>query len=264
MDALLPWKRVRSALFQYAREHDIESCRVPEVLGTLSRILDLCGDYSKNRRNLYRLGIVLLQECPHILAPACPDYTNARGRFTYKGLGDGLPMLVKRHAMFLHKVCAVVPKLRVTFLIADHEACVKPLCEIMGVTTQEFKARVGRSIAKAKMYVAPYQWLVCGFTEMIPGFSQQESRLVSQLMQDPRLQRRFASETLARISFYQKVGYTDPQQWRLRTYHNAAQYLVLGRFAASHNLMVCNHHTASLGWFTKAGNAYLDNPIKIY
>lgn len=264
MEPLLAWKRVRSALFHFARERSIDPSRVEAVMQILPPLIGMCGSFSASRRLAYRIGMTLVQDQPQARVLCCPDYTNKNGRFTYKGLGDGVPMLVKLHGRFMRQVCAIIPNLQVTFLIADHDASSAPLCRIMGVTKKEFQTRVEHSIAAARSFVARRGWDVRGFTDEIPDFYDREACLVRSFKADKRLRKRFASETAARADFYHKVGYRDPAQWRERTYHNAAQYMLVGEYLTRHNLLACNHHTASLSWFMRTRTAFLDNPIRIY
>lgn len=259
----LPWKRVRRALFNYAKVHGIPLHRLDSVSDVLPLILGLCGSYSQSRHVAYRIGIALLRDSPHILVTTCPDYSHHQGKFTYRGLGDGVPMLVERRVAFLKEVAQLVPNLRATFLIADHEADIPPLCEVIGVTRDEFMARVDRSIIAARDAVARDGWQVAAFTKMIPDFSLQVDTLTQKLLQDGRLKARFDSETLARSAFYRRVGY-PPAFWHPRTVGIAAQYVVLGRHTAAQQEIVCNHHTISLGWFITAGNAFLDDGIVIH
>lgn len=260
----IAWKRVRGALFHYVRCHEIDPARVEWVMDVLPPLVQICGSFSHSRRSAYRIGITLLQDQPQARVLCCPDYSNHNGRFTYQGLGDGVPMLVKRHGCFMSQVCAIVPNLQVIFLVADHEANVAPLRRIMGVTKKEFQTRVQHSIAIARSFVAQRGWDVRGFTDEIPDFHKREARLVESLKRDKHLHQRFVSEMMARVGFYQKVGYRDPAQWQERTFHNAAQYLLVGRHLTDNNLLACNHHTASLSWFMRTGTAFLDNPIQIY
>lgn len=264
MTPSVAWKRVRRALLHYTRNFNIDPTRVDLTMNILPTLIGMCGSFSASRRSAYRIGVTLVQDQPQARILCCPDYSNRNSRFTYQGLGDGVPMLVNRHGRFMSRVCAIVPNLQVMFLIADHEANSAPLRRIMGVTKKEFQTRVERSIAAARSSVACHGWDVRGFTDEIPDFHDREAYLVRSLKADERLRRRFASETVARAGFYRKVGYRDPAQWRERTYHNAAQYILVGEHLTRHNLLACNHHTASLSWFMRTGTAFLDNPIRIY
>lgn len=259
----IQWKRVRGALNQYVRQNRVPLRRFNKVMKVLPKLVSLCGHYTQNRRTVTALGIALLQKHPRILAAACPDYSHEDNHYTYKSLGDGVPLLLKFHKDFLVKVCRVVPNLEVEFLIADHEADFAPLCESVGLNRREFRERVDRSVVASTKALQRRGWKVNTFTGGIPGYISRVRALTRRLQSDPRLAERFTSETLSRSPFYRRVGYSI-DVWRKRTIQIAAQYLALGEYCAKDNIIVCNHTTISLAWLQKAGIAFLENPITIH
>lgn len=263
MDPHVPWKRVQRALFLYRRHNRIGVHQFERVMDILPRLAPLCGSYSHGRRTLVRLGVALMQKRPQLWATVCPDYSHRNGHYTYDGLGSGVPLIMRAHRTFLGRVIKIVPELEVKFLIADHEADFPPLYQGIGLTRQEFCARVARSVTAAGASVRRHGWEVQTFTTALPRFRQDVAAVARQLARDPRLQQRFISETAARSTFYRRAKY-PPETWGPRSIQIAAQYLVLGRTCAKRHIVVCNHTTISLGWFIKAGTAFLENPISLF
>lgn len=263
MTPSIDWKRVRGSLFRYIRTKRISKRHFNEVLEILPQVLELCGPYSLGRRNAVRVGIGLLQKKPRLLATVCPDYTNDKGRFTYEGLLDGVPLLVRIHEQFLRKVVKLVPHLDVGFLVADHEADFTPLRQSVHLTREEFLARVTRSIEATSRRLRRRHWSVSTFTDFLPHYREDVDELTLRLEADPELAARLGSETLARSTFFRRVGY-PPEVWHQRSTEIAAQYTILGSHCAARNIIICNHSTISLGWFIRSGVGFLENPVAIH
>ncbi len=257
------WRRVRQGLAQYARQRGINSNRMSSVSHALHEITRLCGEATQSRKALYRLGCALLQDRPHILVPICPDYTNRNGKFTFEGLGSGVPILLQLHMKFLLRVKEWIPRMRVTFLLADQESQVPELCAILKVTPTEFRCCIERSIHAASQFLETSRWKIVRMTQYIPHFSALKIAQAEALSCDEELRAYLDELTQARASFYRRIGY-DPTVWLMRTTQNAAEYLVLGRFAAERRAIVCNHSTANLAWFNRTGTAVLHDPIRVY
>jgi hypothetical protein len=230
---------------------------------TLPQLVGLCGGNTQNRKTVCALGRALLQKHPRLFATACPDYFHKNGRYTYDGLGDGVPLLLKLHRDFLAKVCQLVPNIEVTFLIADHEADFAPLCASVGLDRYEFLKRVERSVVASSQALQRRGWKVSTFTDHVPGYMADVNTLTQQLLSDPFLSGRLTAETFARSRFYRKARY-PLDVWRTRTAQIAAQYLVLAGYCTSRKIIICNHTTISLAWFQRARVAFLENPIKIH
>ncbi len=68
MESKINWRRIEKAVSQQARAIGAES-RVEETVSRLSQIVDICGDFSKNRRMLVRLGKIFLEQNSIIWVP---------------------------------------------------------------------------------------------------------------------------------------------------------------------------------------------------
>lgn len=257
------WRRVRQGLAQYVKQRGIDPKRVSRVAHALHELKRFCGNASHSRKALYHLGCALLEDHPYILVPVCPDYSNLNGRFTFEGLGDGVPLLVKLHARFLKRVKKWLPRVRVIFLIADQEARVHELRAILGVTEAEFRTRTRQSIKAATAFLKGTGWRVVPMSQYVQGFHRLKAERASALLADETLRSHLTALALSRASFYQRIGYPE-DVWFSRTIQNAAEYLVLAEFAKARHAIVCNHTTANLNWYASVGTALLHNPIHVY
>ena len=260
--SMIPWKRVHRGLAQYARTHEIHPTRVEQVMLALQALLKIAGDGSRSRQAMYRLGCALLAPKPHIFVPVCPDYSNKDGKYTYEGMGDGIPLLFNKHRPFVSQVLKIVPEAQVTILIADHEGGLPDFRVAHHVTLEEFRTRVERTRAKVKQ-ASPKTWEVHMFTEVFPGFLTKAWDEAHVLLIDAKMRERLELDTLRRAPLYDKIGY--PREGRLeRTAHVAGQYVCLGHEVRSRGALVCNHTTTSLSWYGPTQVAVLHNPVVIY
>lgn len=255
------WRRVRLGLAQYARHQHLDPKRVSRALHALHQLKPLCGNASHSRKALYHLGCALLENRPHILVPVCPDYSHHHGKFTGQGLGSGVPLLLQLHTQFLRRLKKWIPRMRVTFLLADHEADVPELVAALGITQKEFRARTQCSIKASASFLHRSHWRVVSMRQQIPSFKQRKDQEVDALLADRSLQPHLINLMEARASFYQRIGYHS-DIWFERTVKTSAEYLVLAAYAREKHAIVCSHSTVNLCWYI--GTALLHNPIKVY
>ena len=162
-----PWK-VQKALFQFARSRGIDPKRVPRVLGVLPALIRMSGSFSHSHRVVRDVGkVLLMREVPTIIVPVCPAYSHRKGVYTYQGLGEGIPLLVKAHLPFLQRVQKLLPTSQVRILLADHEASIPELCTAMGISQEEFSRRVARSIIATQRLVRSLGWEVLPMTAFV-------------------------------------------------------------------------------------------------
>ena len=256
------WKRVRRGLVQYARAHGVILGQVDVTIRVLRRIVAMSGSMVVGRRFLYRLGCALLERTPHLFVPVCPDYSHEDGKYTYKDLRNGLPLLYLKHKPFLLELESFLPSLKITILLADHEGDLPELRVALNVSLETFRANVEGS-KYAISSDCPAHWNVTTFSEKFPGFSQHALERANKIFQEHKYLRRFAHDTSVRRELYEKIGYHHSIQFE-RTAHVAAQYLCLGEQVALEHGIICNHMTTSLSWYVDAGVAFVQNPVKIY
>lgn len=256
--------RVRTALFQEAHKRRLPEGRVEECARLLPDLLSLCGQYSHSRRVATRLGQMLLAGPLHVLAPTCPDYTHLFGRYTFKGLGDGVPLLAKRHIVFLESVQKLIPDMHVSLLVANHEADDEALCVATGCTRDEFLRRLQRSLIAVQDLIAEYGWSASFMTDVVKDLISEERLVARELQHNETYAGHIKMENIARQPMYRRIGQFTIEEQRRRTLTTAAQYVVLGRFAERRNMAICNHSTTNLAWYLREGVAVLHNPIQVY
>lgn len=258
----IPWKRVRRGLAQFARQHGHSDAEVAKVMRVLPRVLALCGNASHSRKAAYRIAYALLQPRVPMIVPVCPDYSNEDGKYTYKGMSDGLPLLFLKHKPFVDQLVAILPQAQVTILLGDHEGQAQELRRVLGVTQSEFFSHIAGSLA-AMRSICPAQWNVTSFSQMFPGFFEKTWQRAQELLRDSQMRKSVEWEATLREALYDQIGY--PLETRLeRTAHVVAQYLCLGEEVSRQNGLICNHSTTSLRWYIPTHVAVLHNPVKIY
>jgi len=256
-------KKIKSALRRELKYDRVDL--IDDVMHRLTNITALCGEVTHSIKMQKRMGRLLLRDNPTIIAPACPDYSHMEGKYTFRSLGKGIPLLAQVHCQFLKSIADYLPDARIIIALADHEADDALLCDAVGVSHKTFCAYVAESVAKTNTYVSEFGWTACAMTHYIPTLVDDERRIVDELTGDPHLQRRIDTETLQRGEMYTKISRSlSFADMRARTIKTAAQYIALGTFAAEHNAFVCNHTTTNLSWYLQTPVSVLHNPISVY
>lgn len=264
MEPLLAWKRVRSALFHFARERSIDRKRVNAVMQVLPALIAMCGPFSHSRHVAREIGkVLLLKPKPEILVPLCPAYTYRQGKYTYRGLGEGVPLLAKVHIPFLKQVQTLLIGTHVRLLLADQEALVPELCQAFQIDSGEFLHRVHNSVIATRRLVEPFGWEVDAMTTYLPRLRWEVELIGRGLVKDHRNKSVLRAETLARQRVYDLIGYRRTQHFA-RTVQTAAQYVYLGTVAKFSRSLICNHSTQNLAWYARTDVGFLHNPVRVY
>lgn len=262
----IDWRRVRRGVLQEARRTG--KLDVAErVLTLLPTLIEQCGSASQHRRAIQRIALTLIQNdgAPSVIAPSCPDYAYREGRYTFGGLGNDIALLTRMHVAFLLQVKELVPDMRVQILLADQEADDEELCRSCGIGSDEFRERVERSVVATRESVSVYGWTVSRFTDSVPTIVTDELAETQRLLADPSLRYRLTNDLISRAEMYARINpRMCPEQMFARTARTAAQYVVLGRYAAAQGFLICNHTTTNLSWYGDTGAAVLHNPVSVY
>jgi len=199
-----------------------------------------------------------------LLVPTCPAFSHRDGKYTYKGLGQGVPLLVKLHIPFLQGISRLLEdQVCVRILLADQEASVGPLAERIGIDETEFRRRVQCSITASRRAVRGFGWQVEAMTDVVPDFSARVEAVRRELLADESTRTRIRRDVLARERLYDLIGY--PKDIRFdRSAETLAQYVTLGRFAAERDALIANHTTSSLDWYRNTDAGLLHNPVRVY
>jgi hypothetical protein len=256
--------KLHRALQQEARRigatQDAANAVADKVLG----LTDLCGEQSHSSQMKFRIGAALIRGSTHIIAPACPDYTHEKGKYTFRGVGGGVSLLAGLQIRFLERVASVFSEFRATFLIADHEADDKALCKAVGKSQEEFLGKIRESARITREVVRGRGWDVRLMTDVIPDLVAKEEIAIELIRADEKLRARIVTDTIARSKMYRRIGDFTIDEQIERTIRTAAQYRVVAEFATQENLLVCNHSTVNLSWYREAGTAVLHNSVSVY
>ena len=255
--------RTESFLRQYARKTG-QADRLSYVLATLSVILPHLGDRSHSRVMQNRIGQLLFAETITVVAPSCPDYSHEDGLYTFTKLGSSIPLLAVQHHGLLMALKRHVTGLRCEILVADLEATDEAIQKKVGLAEAEFKSRVASSIAVTSRAFKPVGIEVHAMSERFPRLATLKQQFFSTMHADEQLYARFATDTIARSGMYRKLGITDPELMLVRTIKTAAEYAALATLAEAEGVLICNHETVNLSWYTLYGAALLHNPVSLY
>lgn len=254
------WSSLAHTLSDEARKRRPHR-QVEEVMAWLRIIAESGSEYSKT--GLLALGrTMLFSPTPIILAPCCPDYGHMNGEYNFSGLRGGVSLLAQRQINFLQKLSDQGLELPISLIYADQEAEDGELCRVVQQTREAFIDLVESSIRETSL-VVPSDWRVGKFSEMMPDLLTDETAEAQRLMLEevPVVNR----DTHARRTMYERI---NPQftwgQMLYRTARTAAQYLILGRWAAQNGYIISNHTTVNLQWYRKTGVGLIHNPIKVY
>lgn len=236
-----------------------------ECLDILEKIIPLCGPFSRGKRVCREVGLWLLRGHTEIVAPVCPDYSHENGKYNFRTLNSGVPLLGEIHIQFLHDIVAHIPGSSVTFLVADHERDDPLLCLKVGKTKEEFGELVRGSVSNLRRAVEPFAWRAEAMTDVIIDLVQQEITCADWIEKNPSFQDRVRSETHQREDMYARItSRMSYEEMTRRTIHTAAQYVAMGRFAKLNGKLICNHTTTNLAWYLQAETAFLHNPVSVY
>jgi hypothetical protein len=256
----IDWQRLANSLIQQNRTLVNKETVLPYIF-QLTKIAEMCGEYTSKRSTLSRIGTLLIKQKHQLIIPVCPDYTHENGLYTMKDLSDGVSLVAVKHFEFVEKIKLIIPQLRILVLIADHEADDNLLCRAMKTTREEFLLRINAS--KEKIVGLGYECQL--MTDCIPNLVSQEQEMITQVTTNETFQRQIDYDTSKRSTLYDKIdSSTSWQERRMRTIKTAAQYSVLGTFCKENDWMVCNHTTTNLSWYEKVEAAIVHNPVKIY
>jgi hypothetical protein len=256
MENQINWTQIKSFLLQQNKilKHPKSEFEVDKLYSTLIKISEICGEFSKNKKMIQRIGEYLLNDVKTIMVPVCQDYTS-------KEFFGGIPPLVKRHVEFLKEIVLLIPSIKILFLLDDQEAFDEKLCRSIGKSQGEFLLCINNSLKETREYLEPMGWSVFTTTEMITDSLLKEKAAVEYLS-GKQFKQRFVTETARQSDRYLKVHLSITfEEMCQRSIKNAAQYVVLGNWAASQKYLLCTHTTINLGWYLQTKAAVLHDAV---
>jgi hypothetical protein len=263
LGVLMLTKRNRAAIFQVACKSNQQD-QVERVYTELESILPLLGEQSRSSGMIFRIGSLLLKPEVRVVAPSCPDYAHEAGKYTFSGVGRGVPLLTSLHLKLFDQLAPHLPQARFEIVIADQEAEDGRLCQKIGKASHEFSEDIEASAAatREKLGARPYE--IHLMTKRFPTLRALEGKFACLLEADPETKSRLLSDSIARSHMYRQLGVDSTDEMYHRTVRTAAQYCALARLAAKESFLVCNHETVNLGWYNREQAAVLHNAVSIY
>lgn len=256
MENQINWTRIRKFIL---KQNKFLGCPKSEadikiLHETLVQISAICGEFSQHTKMIKRIGEYLLDDVDTILVPVCQDYTS-------KDFFGEIPPLVKRHVPFLTKIVELLPSIKIMFLLDDQEAYDEKLCRSVGKSQGVFLQCIRNSLELTRKYITPMGWSVFTTTEMIQDSLLREKSAVEHLSGE-QFKQRFITETARQVDRYLRVHISLTfEEMCKRSIKNAAQYVVLGNWAASRRYLVCTHTTINLGWYLQTEAAVLHDAV---
>lgn len=253
-------KRVERFLFQEARRRRIDGAKAKAASLKTQQLIEICGEFSQNRAMALRIGERLLKAEGSItvLCPVCINYGNVKRSMTTVG------SFLEKHRAFFKRACDIEPAFKPTFFIPNHEVLNETIRRTGAVTLSELTAVLQELQAIAHQVTDPEGWRTTTMLDLIPDIAQQERNALEILLVRQDCEKRITAQTRERWHMYmQGVHAMDFEDMKLRTAQAAAQYIVLGGYAASHNMLICNHSTTSLRWYRETSAGVLNNPITL-
>ncbi len=255
-------RRLEKALVQEARRKQMGTAPVPQVTDKTLRVIELCGEFSNNRVMALRIGLALLETelkgSRTLLVPVCLNYGKLGN------CKEDVITFLGRHKAFLEAVTAAVPLLKPTFLVPNHEVANETLCRTSRISSEDLRGLMAEVKAIVSQVVASHEWTCSNMLEIIPDIGRREQEVFESIRTQSKFTSKIHAQTHLRRHMYLQGTYAmDFEDMKLRTMQTAAQYIVLGNFAAGREMLICNHTTTSLGWYMETGAAVLNNPITL-
>ncbi|QQS22997.1 hypothetical protein IPM19_00280 [bacterium] len=256
-------KKLESALRQYAQQTGSLDF-LPTVLNWLPAIIGLCKSNADNKKSAFRIGQTILDAGEvKIIAPACPDWSNKPGsEGLLKGLGDGISGLAKSQIGFLGNLISLGVPVKATIVYPDQDRSDPLLLTYSGTNQSNFVSKVISSANKTREVVKGYGWKSEIMTALIADLETKCREEESFILNSPQFENRLTTETLARMSFYQKIypNITWEQAYA-RSIRKSSYFLVLGRYAKSRNCLISDFTPTDNPWYkeTDTGVLYLNS-----
>lgn len=266
MQQTCDYERLRKSLRQIARQLGYVPERSNGIPEQVERLVSLSGAGCYSRARLLKLGTALVRTQPaHILAPCCPDYSHSGGRYNFQNLGGGVSLLATRHIDFLKRVAVVLPTARVTFLMADLEAEDADIRAAVRKERAEFQQLVEQSLHATRTAIQPSGWNAEMMTTFIPDLAMREKEIATWIHGNDGFRNRITTEAISRKEMYFRIkSRYHAGEMEQRTIRTAAQYVALGRYAAEHGMVICNHTTTNLAWYAETEAGIIHNPVAVY
>lgn len=247
--------RVEKALHDEGKRKGIDKNEIDRAVHSAIRIVERCGEFSQNRKMATRIGSALMNGCKSVVVPVCVNYRNLGN------CGGATTLFLERHISFLESIGDCSFALAPTFLVPRHEATSDILNRWYGIS-EDSLTKVFQGIYTTTRTLSEKRgWNVCPMDILIPDIVEKEQEAYVALSSDTSVEKQINAHMIRRRTLYPER--MQAEEMRSLTVRTAAQYVAFGNFAAKNNLIICNHTTTSLQWYTQTGAAVLHNPISL-
>lgn len=248
------YQRLRKSLHQAAQSDD-ERTRAEQAAQMALTLRDLCGEASKSRQAVYRIGKALIAHpIPSVLIPVCLDYAKLNGK---------APPLALRHLEHFEKCKEVAGNMTALLLMPDLESEDESLRSATKLGKDEFAALIKASGVELQK-AAGTHICVANMSCLIPDLAKRENAAREWIRNEPSFGIRIQNDTWHRDALYARTMPGSSREERIeRTIRTAAQYVALGHCAAEMRHLVMNHTTTNLAWYGKTEAGVLHNPVEL-
>lgn len=247
--------RVEKALRDEGKRKGINKNEIDRAVHSAMHIVERCGEFSQNRKMATRIGSALMNGCKSVVVPVCVNYRNL------ENCDGATTLFLERHISFLESIGACSFALAPTFLVPRHEATSDVLNRWYRISEDSLTKVFQGIYTTARTLSEKHGWNVCSMDILIPDIVEREQEAYVALSSDTSIERQINAHMLRRRALYSER--MQVEEMRSLTVRTAAQYVAFGNFAAKNNLIICNHTTTSLQWYTRTGAAVLHNPISL-
>ncbi len=265
--ASLNWPRIMTAIAR-GTPQGLDPDQLFGVCTTLKQLVEITGYWSISRKALTNIGLVLARSNPtHGIRMICPVCIN-RSMVTNPDLSQGsdstkLPPIIEQHIAFLERVHTVVPIRSMTFLFAMYsktqtEEDRSIVRAVLAQTRKGLSGMLDTCDSQGVSYSAEEM------AEYMPNIRATEERLKAEIADSPEYFR-----ALIKALTPERREYCIRRSINTRFIGRAinksiAEFMVLGRYAASNGTLICTHTTGRIRCFIKAGAGVLHNPVSLH
>ena len=260
------WPKIRSNISYHAGKLGKSAEEIEATLKQLHALALACSSYSQQRKMAQCIGQLLLESdgAPLIYAPCCADYrntTDGKTDFSAAGLGMGIPPLALQQIRFLQRIQEIVPQARPILLMPDQEGSKHEKARARGLTEEEIRDRICASAQALQKHVEGTGIAVSLFSVLMPNVVERELCVAEELLADPKALYVINDMAHSRASYYHQMDsrmiYADRSRLQARS---AAQYVVLGQFAAQKRALLCSYNQESIPWYNRTEAVILSAP----
>lgn len=243
----IDWPRIEQSIKQRFRREPGRRANVPFVMDILKRLAPRTGPWSQGRRTLRNIGTALATDpgLATVISPICLSVPP--GTLPKAGPSE----LVAKHVAFLESLGDGLPPWSLTCLFPPPEREDERVADYIRAVRAATQERYdGDPRIRTTMMV-----------DYIPAMVAMENPVIDEIVRTPMLSKLSGRLGNQRGRYYQSIGVSTEQQRLRRTRRTMSQYMIVGRIAATHGWLVCNHTSANIRCYLETSAGVLHNPV---